>query len=186
MKIEQWKLSDITPYHQNPRINDKAVDAVARSLQEFGFRQPIVVDEDDVIIVGHTQYKAAQMLSLDTVPVHVAEGLTPAQIKAYRIADNQTDRGLGPRPAADRVGRTAGHGLRPRPPRVPRGGPVRVLRPRRTATSSSRGGRSSPARRRSASRRRRPRRQPKPRERFPARAAEREWSQYFGRLSGAT
>ncbi|MEX1229489.1 MAG: ParB N-terminal domain-containing protein [Planctomycetaceae bacterium] len=90
MKIELWPLARITPYERNPRINDGAVDAVARSLQEFGFRQPIVVDTDGVIIVGHTRYKAAQKLGLDKVPVHVAKDLTPEQIRAYRIADNQT------------------------------------------------------------------------------------------------
>lgn len=90
MKIELWKLSDIKPYPNNPRINDDAVEAVMASLQEFGFRQPIVVDADGVIICGHTRYKAAQRLGLENVPVHVATDLTPAQIKAYRIADNQT------------------------------------------------------------------------------------------------
>ncbi len=92
MNIEMRKLSDIRPYENNPRINDAAVDAVARSIQEFGFRQPIVVDEQGVIVVGHTRYKAAQKLGLEEVPVHVAFGLTPAQLKAYRIADNQTAR----------------------------------------------------------------------------------------------
>ena len=90
MRIDERKLADIRPYDQNPRINDQAVDAVARSLQEFGFRQPIVVDEEGVIIVGHTRYKAAQKLGLQTVPVHVATGLSPAQVKAYRLADNRT------------------------------------------------------------------------------------------------
>jgi ParB-like chromosome segregation protein Spo0J len=90
MKIEQRKLTDIKPYANNPRINDSAINAVARSIQKFGFRQPIVVDEEGVIIAGHTRYKAAQKLGLETVPVHVAKGLTPAQIKAYRLADNKT------------------------------------------------------------------------------------------------
>ena len=90
MDIQDRKFSDITPYHNNPRVNDAAVDAVAASIREFGFRQPIVVDEEGVIIVGHTRYKAALKLGLETVPVHVAKGLSPAQIKAYRIADNQT------------------------------------------------------------------------------------------------
>jgi DNA modification methylase len=90
MKIVQRKLSDITPYPGNPRINDHAVDAVAASIGEFGFRQPIVVDAEDVIVVGNTRYKAAVKLGLKTVPVHVATGLTAAQLKAYRIADNQT------------------------------------------------------------------------------------------------
>jgi DNA modification methylase len=90
MKIELRSIEEIKPYENNPRINDKAVEAVMASLKEFGFRQPIVVDKDGVIIVGHTRYKAAQQLGLEKVPVHVAKDLTEAQIKAYRIADNQT------------------------------------------------------------------------------------------------
>ncbi len=90
MKIELWNLSDIKPYEKNPRHNDEAVTAVAASIREFGFRQPIVVDEAGVIIVGHTRWKAAQQLGLAKVPVHVARGLTPAQVKAYRLADNRT------------------------------------------------------------------------------------------------
>jgi DNA modification methylase len=90
MYLSHRPLTSIHPYDNNPRLNDAAVDAVAASIQEFGFRQPIVVDEQGVIIVGHTRYKAAQKLGLEKVPVHVARGLTPAQVKAYRIADNQT------------------------------------------------------------------------------------------------
>jgi ParB-like chromosome segregation protein Spo0J len=90
MLVEVRPLSSVRPYERNPRLNDQAVDAVAASIREFGFRQPIVVDEDGVIIVGHTRYKAALKLGMDTAPVHVASGLTPAQIKAYRIADNKT------------------------------------------------------------------------------------------------
>lgn len=90
MQIEERPLESIRPYDHNPRVNDPVVDAVAASIQQFGFRQPIVVDEQDVIIVGHTRYKAALKLGLKTVPVHVATGLTPEQIKAYRIADNKT------------------------------------------------------------------------------------------------
>src|SRR5688500_4381048 len=90
MKVESWKIADIKPYEQNPRLNDSAVDAVARSLREFGFRQPIVVDKDGVIVVGHTRWKAAQKLGIKQVPVHVAKELTEAQIKAYRIADNKS------------------------------------------------------------------------------------------------
>jgi DNA modification methylase len=90
MKIELWKLSDVKPYPGNPRVNDDAVDAVAASIHEFGFRQPIVVDAEGVIICGHTRFKAAQKLGLEKVPVHVAKDLTPEQIKAYRIADNKT------------------------------------------------------------------------------------------------
>jgi DNA modification methylase len=90
MKIELWTLDRLIPYPNNPRLNDDSVDAVAKSLKEFGFRQPIVVDKDHVIICGHTRLKAAQRLGLDKVPVHVATDLTPEQIRAYRIADNKT------------------------------------------------------------------------------------------------
>jgi DNA modification methylase len=90
MKIELRKLSEIKPYPGNPRHNDDAVEAVAASIREFGFRQPIVVDVDGVIICGHTRYKAALKLGLDKVPVHVAKDLTPEQVKALRIADNKT------------------------------------------------------------------------------------------------
>ena len=90
MQVSLRALADIKPYEHNPRANDQAVDAVAASINEFGFRQPIVVEESGTIIVGHTRYKAAQKLGLDKVPVHVAQGLTVEQIKAYRIADNQT------------------------------------------------------------------------------------------------
>ena len=90
MKVTLRSIISIRPYANNPRINDHAVAAVAASIQQFGFRQPIVVDEEGVIIVGHTRYKAALKLGLEKVPVHVARGLSPAQIKAYRLADNQT------------------------------------------------------------------------------------------------
>jgi DNA modification methylase len=83
-------IASIRPYESNPRHNDAAVDAVAASIQEFGWRVPIVVDEQMVILAGHTRYKAAIKLGLDKVPVHVAVGLTPAQARAYRIADNKT------------------------------------------------------------------------------------------------
>ena len=90
MKIEVRKVTDITPYAKNPRLNDAAVDAVARSITIFGFRQPLVVDKYGVIIVGHTRFKAALKLGMTEVPVHVAAELSPEQAKAYRIADNQT------------------------------------------------------------------------------------------------
>lgn len=90
MQVELWPLSRVKPYDKNPRLNDDAVDAVALSILEFGFRQAIVVDADDTIICGHTRYKAAQKLGLEKVPVHVATDLTPEQVKAYRIADNKT------------------------------------------------------------------------------------------------
>ncbi len=88
--VELRPIDAIRPYERNPRINDQAVDAVATSLQEFGFRQPIVIDADGVIIAGHTRWKAAKKLGLVKVPVHVATDLTPEQVKAYRIADNKT------------------------------------------------------------------------------------------------
>jgi DNA modification methylase len=90
MKVELRRTETIRPYPGNPRLNDQAVEAVAKSLREFGFRQAIVVDADGIIIVGHTRWKAAQKLGLKQVPVHVATDLTPAQVKAYRLVDNQT------------------------------------------------------------------------------------------------
>ncbi|HEV56476.1 MAG TPA: hypothetical protein ENN87_03140 [Phycisphaerales bacterium] len=90
MKIEQWNIDRIRPYEKNPRRNDKAVQAVADSIKEFGFRQPIVVDGDGVIVVGHTRYKAALKLGLEKAPVHVAKDLTPQQARAYRLADNRS------------------------------------------------------------------------------------------------
>jgi len=90
MKVTLRPIAELKPYEKNPRINDDAVDAVVASIKEFGFRQPIVVDADDVIICGHTRFKAAMQLGLEKVPVHVANDLTPEQIKAYRIADNKT------------------------------------------------------------------------------------------------
>ena len=90
VKVLLRAINSIRPYESNPRVNDQAVDAVAASLREFGFRQPIVVDEAGVIIVGHTRWKAAKKLGLAKVPVHIANDLSPEQIKAYRIADNQT------------------------------------------------------------------------------------------------
>ena len=89
-EIEFRDIGSIRPYEKNPRQNDAAVDAVAASLKEFGFRQPIVVDGDGVIVCGHTRLKAAQKLGLTRVPVHVAKDLTPEQVKAFRIADNKT------------------------------------------------------------------------------------------------
>src|SRR4051812_28900742 len=89
MDIELRPIDQIKPYDKNPRDNDAAVDAVATSITTFGFRQPIVVDGDGAIVVGHTRYKAAQKLGMEEVPVHVAD-LSPSQAKAYRITDNQT------------------------------------------------------------------------------------------------
>jgi ParB-like chromosome segregation protein Spo0J len=83
-------IADVVPYVRNPRKNTDAVAKVAASIREFGFRQPIVCDADMVVIAGHTRLQAAQSLGLKTVPVHVAAGLSEAQIAAYRLADNRT------------------------------------------------------------------------------------------------
>ena len=89
MKIETIKTAELVPYDKNPRINDNAVDLVANSIREFGFKQPIVIDKNKVIIAGHTRWKAAKQLGLDEVPCVLADDLTPAQVKAYRLADNK-------------------------------------------------------------------------------------------------
>jgi site-specific DNA-methyltransferase (adenine-specific) len=88
-KVQQIAIDKIKPYEKNPRINDNAVPFVANSIKEFGFKVPIVVDSNYVIIGGHTRYKAAQKLGLETVPVIVADDLSEAQVKAFRLADNK-------------------------------------------------------------------------------------------------
>ena len=86
-----WQPSRCIPYARNARlIPDSAIGKVAASIKEFGFKQPIVVDAENVIIAGHTRLLAAERLGLDAVPVLVADDLTPAQVKAYRLADNRT------------------------------------------------------------------------------------------------
>lgn len=90
MKIETWAIERVTPYARNPRKNEEAVAVVAASLQEFGWQQPLVVDADGVLLVGHTRLKAAQRLGWAEVPVQVARDLTPQQAKAYRIMDNRS------------------------------------------------------------------------------------------------
>lgn len=89
MKIQDLPLDRIIPYADNPRDNSGAVDAVAESIKQFGFNVPLVLDRDHVIITGHTRYKAAQKLGLSSVPCLIAEGLTDAQARAYRLADNR-------------------------------------------------------------------------------------------------
>jgi len=91
MKIEMLSPSELIPYKNNPRKNEQAVDKVATSISEFGFKQPIVVDKDNIIVVGHTRWKAALKLGLKEVPVIRATDLTPAKLRAYRIADNKTN-----------------------------------------------------------------------------------------------
>lgn len=91
MKVQTAKIEHITPYARNPRKNAEAVAGVAASLKEFGWQQPIVVDREMVIIVGHTRYLAAQKLGMTEVPITIADKLTPEQIKAYRIIDNRSN-----------------------------------------------------------------------------------------------
>lgn len=80
---------DLIPYENNPRVNDYAVKKVLESIKEFGFRNPILVDADMVIIAGHTRREASILAGLEQVPYIVADDLTPEQVKAYRIADNK-------------------------------------------------------------------------------------------------
>lgn len=91
MKVQEIGIDEIKPYEHNPRNNDDAVEYVANSIKEFGFQQPIVVDKNMVVIVGHTRLKAAKKLGLKKVPIVVADNLTPEQVKAYRLADNKTN-----------------------------------------------------------------------------------------------
>ena len=89
-RVFNLPLSEIIPYEHNPRQNDGAVDAVAESIKAFGPQSPIIVDRNNVIICGHTLYKAAQKLGLDTFPCLIAENLSDEQVRAYRLADNKT------------------------------------------------------------------------------------------------
>ena len=90
MEIETWPIDKVIPYDTNPRVcPEKAVAKVAESLRTYGWRQPIVVDTEGVIIAGHTRRKAAELLGLKTVPVHVAHDMDPDDVRAYRIADNR-------------------------------------------------------------------------------------------------
>jgi len=92
MKIENADINSIQPYINNPRkLKDSAIDKVAMSIKEYGFRQPIVVDANRIIVVGHTRYRASKKLGLKEVPITIADNLTPEQINAYRIADNRTN-----------------------------------------------------------------------------------------------
>ena len=89
MDIAIRALDEIKPYEKNPRNNKDAVKYVANSIKEFGFKVPIVIDSEGVIVAGHTRYKAAKKLKLDEVPCIVADDLTEDQIRAFRIADNK-------------------------------------------------------------------------------------------------
>lgn len=89
MQIIYKKLEELHPYKNNPRRNDKAVDAVANSIQEFGFKVPAVIDKSGEIIAGHTRYKAAKKLGMKEIPCIIADDLTEEQIRAFRLADNK-------------------------------------------------------------------------------------------------
>lgn len=90
MQIIEKPIDSLREYENNPRNNDSAVDAVAASIKEFGFKVPVVVDRNGVIIAGHTRVKAAHKLGLSAVPCIVADDLTDEQIRAFRLADNKT------------------------------------------------------------------------------------------------
>ena len=90
MNIVEKNIKELKEYENNPRNNDGAVEAVAESIKQFGFKVPIIIDKDGVIVAGHTRKKAAEMLGLKKVPCIVADDLTPEQVKAFRLADNKT------------------------------------------------------------------------------------------------
>ena len=90
MEIQWLELGEVKPYANNPRKNDASVDKVAASIREFGFQQPIVLDKDNIIVAGHTRYRAAKLLGWEKVPCIIASDLSDEQIKAYRLADNKT------------------------------------------------------------------------------------------------
>lgn len=89
MEIINKKLEELIPYENNPRDNEKAIDKVADSIKEFGFKVPLVIDKNNVIVTGHTRYLASKKLGLKEVPCLIADDLNEKQIKAFRIADNK-------------------------------------------------------------------------------------------------
>lgn len=89
LKVKNMQLSQLIPYENNPRNNDIAVNYVANSIKNFGFKSPIIVDKNNVIVCGHTRARAAEKLGIESVPVIIADDLTPEQVKAYRLADNK-------------------------------------------------------------------------------------------------
>ena len=90
IKIIEKDINELVPYENNARINDKAVDVVANSIKEFGFKQPIIIDKNNVLVAGHTRVLACKKLGITKVPCIVADDLTEEQIKAFRIADNSS------------------------------------------------------------------------------------------------
>lgn len=93
MEVKNISIEELIPYENNPRINDLAVNTVAKSIQEFGFRNPIIVDKHMVIIAGHTRLRASKQLGLEEVPVMIADDMTPQQAQAFRIMDNKASEG---------------------------------------------------------------------------------------------
>lgn len=89
MNIKDMNINDLKEYENNPRHNEAAVDKVVESIKEFGFKVPIIIDQNNVIIAGHTRLKAARLLDIETVPCIIADDLSPEQIKAFRLADNK-------------------------------------------------------------------------------------------------
>lgn len=89
MNVKEINIKDIRPYEKNPRKNNSAVAYVAESIKQFGFKVPIIIDKNNVIVAGHTRYKAAKKLGINTVPAIIADDLTDEQIKAFRLADNK-------------------------------------------------------------------------------------------------
>lgn len=95
MQIIYKKINEVIPYENNPRKNESAVDYVANSIKEFGFKVPIIIDKNNVVVTGHTRLKAAEKLGLKEVPVILADDLTEEQIKAFRLADNKVSEFAG-------------------------------------------------------------------------------------------
>lgn len=91
MEIINKKIEELKPYENNPRNNEKAIDYVANSIKQFGFKVPLVIEKDGTIVTGHTRYEACKKLGIEEVPCIVADDLSKKQIKAFRIADNKTN-----------------------------------------------------------------------------------------------
>lgn len=89
MNIVYKTLEEIIPYEKNPRKNDNAIECVMNSIKEFGFKVPIVIDSNNIIVAGHTRYKAAQQLNMQEVPCIITDDLTDEQVKAFRLVDNK-------------------------------------------------------------------------------------------------
>jgi ParB-like chromosome segregation protein Spo0J len=90
MEVINKKVDELVPYKKNPRVNHQAVNEVAKSIREFGFKVPVIIDEDNVLVAGHTRVEACKRLGIDEVPTIVADDLNEEQIKAFRIMDNKS------------------------------------------------------------------------------------------------